>query len=161
MKFEIERKYLLNKDKWANYEKPSGDFYRQGYILKDPAKTVRVRLTNSNAYITIKGSVKGISRVEYEYEIPQADAKELLDHFCSSELSKIRYKILFEGKVWEVDEFQGDNEGLIIAEIELESEDEKYNLPDWVIEDVTGDVRYYNSQLTEYPYKNWEKSKGL
>lgn len=157
MKFEIERKYLLNQDKWANYEKPKGEFYRQGYILKDPAKTVRVRLTDSNAYITIKGSVEGISRLEYEYEIPQADAKDLLDHFCSSELSKTRYKIPYEGKVWEVDEFYGENEGLVLAEIELESEDESYRLPDWISMDVTGDIRYYNSRLTEHPFKSWKE----
>ncbi|WP_207422952.1 CYTH domain-containing protein [Desertivirga brevis] len=160
MKFEIERKYLLNKDKWANFEKPRGEFYRQGYILKDPAKTVRVRLTDSNAYITIKGSVEGISRLEYEYEIPLADAIELLDNFCSSELSKTRYKIPFDGKIWEVDEFYGDNEGLILAEIELASEDEVYSLPDWITIDVTGDTRYYNSRLTDYPFKDWKENNG-
>jgi len=156
MKFEIERKYLVDLDKWLTGEKPAGEFYRQGYILKDPAKTVRVRLTDSTAFITIKGSVEGISRPEFEYEIPQIEAKELLDHFCSSELSKTRHKIVFQGKLWEVDVFHGENTGLIIAEIELQSEDEEFELPEWIKEDVTGDIKYYNSNLTENPYRNWE-----
>lgn len=160
MKFEIERKYLVNLDEWLKFEKSQGEFYRQGYILKDPARTVRVRLTDSTAFITIKGLVEGISRPEFEYEIPQIEAKELLDHFCNSELSKTRHKVVHEGKLWEVDVFHGHNSGLILAEIELKCEDEGFSLPGWIKEEVTGDVRYYNSNLTEKPYKFWNENYG-
>jgi len=152
---EIERKYLINHEKWQTVKKPSGQMYRQGYLLTDPTKTIRVRLTEKCGFLTIKGLSIGATRAEYEYEIPISDAIELLDNFSISELSKIRYKIFFENKVWEVDEFLGDNTGLIIAEIELKSEDEHFICPDWIDKEVTGDEKYYNSKLTETPYKNW------
>lgn len=152
---EIERKYLIHSDKWKQMDKPAGQNYRQGYLLTDPLKTIRVRLTDTTAYLTIKGISVGATRAEYEYEIPKHDATELLDKFAISELSKIRYKIDYQGKVWEVDEFLGDNAGLIVAEIELKSEDEPYDIPDWIDRDVTGEDKYYNSNLTLYPFKNW------
>ncbi|MCU0327041.1 MAG: adenylate cyclase, partial [Spirosomaceae bacterium] len=98
----------------------------------------------------------GAVRAEFEYEIPQSDAKQLLDNFAESELSKTRYKINFDAKTWEVDEFYGDNEGLIVAEIELDSEDESFEKPIWITDDVTDDKRYFNSNLTKNPYKNWK-----
>jgi len=149
MKFEIERKFLVNHHSWEQLEKPSGDYLRQGYILNDPNKTVRVRLTGSDAFLTIKGISTGFSRPEFEYSIPQADAEQLLDNFCDSELSKTRYKIDHEGKIWEVDVFHGHNTGLILAEIELDHEDESFEIPHWVAEEVTGDVKYYNSNLSK------------
>ena len=152
---EIERKYLINYEKWQKVEKPSGQVYRQGYLLTDPTKTIRVRLTETSSFLTIKGLSIGATRLEYEYEIPISDAAELLDNFSISELSKIRYKIVFENKVWEVDEFLGDNAGLIVAEIELEIEDEHFKCPDWIDKEVTGDAKYYNSNLTISPYKKW------
>ena len=155
MGFEIERKFLVHKDKWNLVSKPKKDFYRQGYLFSDSNKTIRVRQTNDKGYITIKGSVIGLSRPEFEYEIPKADAEELLNQFSVSELIKVRYKILFKNKIWEVDEFLGDNLGLIVAEIELEHENEQFEIPDWIANEVTDDNKYYNSCLAKTPYCNW------
>jgi CYTH domain-containing protein len=152
---EIERKFLVNHKKWQSVEKPAGNLYRQGYLLTDPTKTIRVRQTTEKSFLTIKGLSVGATRPEYEYEIPMNDAKELLDNFSVSELSKIRYEVLHENKIWEVDEFLGDNTGLLIAEIELTSEDENFSIPSWIGQEVTGQDNYYNSNLTIEPYKNW------
>lgn len=154
---EIERKFLVDIDKWKQLDKPKGELYRQGYLVSEPNKTIRVRQTNEKGFLTIKGITIGVTRPEYEYEIPIYDAKELLEHFSISELSKIRYKINFDNKTWEIDEFLGDNDGLIVAEIELTSEDEKFLIPEWVDIEVTEQEKYYNSNLTVEPYKNWEK----
>ena len=153
---EIERKYLVDHDKWQQIDKPAGQLYRQGYLLTDPNKTIRVRQTLDKGFLTIKGLSIGATRPEYEYEIPFAEAKELIDNFSISELSKIRYKILHDNKVWEVDEFLGNNMGLIVAEIELTSEDEKFSIPKWIDKEVTGQEKYYNSNLTIEPYENWK-----
>jgi CYTH domain-containing protein len=153
---EIERKYLIDHDKWAKLIKPAGELYRQGYLLTDPQKTIRVRVTESHGYLTIKGANAGATRAEYEYEIPVGEAEELLDKYSVSELSKVRYKISYKGKLWEVDEFRGDNQGLIVAEIELKSEGESYDTPQWIAQEVTGQEKYYNSNLTLNPYKNWK-----
>jgi len=153
---EIERKYLVDHIKWQQSDKPAGQLYRQGYLLIDPNKTIRVRQTIDKGFLTIKGLSIGATRPEYEYEIPFDEAKELLDNFSISELSKLRYKILLDKKVWEVDEFLGDNSGLIIAEIELTSEEENFSIPEWVDTEVTGQEKYYNSNLTIKPYKKWE-----
>ena len=131
------------------------NFFRQGYVSVDPNKTIRVRSTNDKAFLTIKGKSEGATRKEFEYEIPKVDALELLDHFSVSELSKKRYCLSVGGKTWEVDEFFGDNEGLPMAEIELLSEDESFEIPVWIGEEVTGDERYYNSKLTLHPFKFW------
>jgi CYTH domain-containing protein len=152
---EIERKFLLDLTQWQQVEKPAGEHFRQGYLVTDPQKTIRVRLTDTTGYLTIKGISTGATRLEYEYEIPTEEAKELLDNFAISELSKIRYKITYHNKVWEVDEFLGANKGLFVAEIELQSEDESFDLPTWVTNEVTGEEKYYNSNLTTHPYKNW------
>jgi CYTH domain-containing protein len=152
---EIERKYLVDLKQWENAEKLPGQYYRQGYLVTDPEKTIRVRLTETKGFLTIKGISVGATRSEYEYEIPLTEAKELLDNFSVSELSKIRYNVMFENKKWEVDEFIGENAGLFIAEIELSSEDEVFELPAWVEKEVTGEEKYYNSNLTINPYKNW------
>ncbi|MEO6135508.1 MAG: CYTH domain-containing protein [Ginsengibacter sp.] len=153
---EIERKYLVDRNKWQQIDKPTGSLYRQGYLLIDPNKTIRIRQTTDKGYLTIKGRSIGATRPEYEYEIPFNEAKELLDNFSISELSKIRYKIAFDNKVWEVDEFLGDNTGLIVAEIELTSEDESFGIPAWIANEVTGGEKYFNSSLTINPYKNWK-----
>ena len=152
---EIERKYLVDNKLWASIGKPDGAEYRQGYLVTDPNKTIRIRLTPTKGFLTIKGLSVGASRPEFEYEIPSDEAKELLDNFSISELSKVRFCIEYKGKVWEVDEFQGDNDGLIVAEIELSSEDEPFDVPSWVGEEVTGQDKYYNSNLTILPYKKW------
>ena len=157
---EIERKYLIDHSKFQATNKPEGKLYRQGYLLLDPEKTIRVRATPTQGFITIKGITTGATRAEYEYEIPLTEALELLDKFAISELSKTRYVIDYKGYKWEVDVFHGDSEGLIIAEIELASEDTTYDLPGWITDEVTSDQRYYNSNLTTHPYKDWASSQN-
>jgi adenylate cyclase len=152
---EIERKFLIDQQKWDSLTKPEGKFFRQGYLLTDKDKTIRVRATETKGFLTIKGQTIGATRMEYEYEIPVGEAIELLDNFSLSELSKTRYEIPFSGKLWEVDVFLGDNKGLIVAEIELESENETFDLPDWVTTEVTEEEKYYNSNLTVKPFKDW------
>lgn len=152
---EIERKFLLDRDKWLEVDKPKGQHFRQGYILTDPNKTIRVRTTETKGFLTIKGISTGASRLEYEYEIPLTEASELLDNFATSELEKIRYVVTHKEKVWEIDEFLGNNFGLMIAEIELTSEDEEFELPEWIDKEVTEEQRYYNSNLTITPFKDW------
>ncbi|WP_293788244.1 CYTH domain-containing protein [uncultured Pedobacter sp.] len=152
---EIERKFLIHQPNWDNLTKPEGKLLRQGYLLTDKTKTIRIRATESQGFLTIKGETIGATRLEYEYEIPVGEATELLDNFSVSELSKTRYEIGFNGKLWEVDVFAGDNEGLIVAEIELESEDETFDLPDWVGKEVTKEEKYYNSNLRVRPFKDW------
>jgi len=156
MPLEIERKYLVDHQKWNALDKPAGKFYRQGYLSTDANKTIRIRVTDAEAYLTIKGKSTGATRQEFEYEIPLTDAEQMLNSLSESELSKTRYEIHYEGKLWEVDVFYDANDGLIVAEIELESEDEKFELPDWVLQEVTDDAKYYNSNLTLNPFKNWK-----
>ena len=156
MAFEIERKYLVDHGKWAKVNKPDGRLIRQGYLIMTDNKTIRVRITGDNAFLTIKGKTIGLSRAEFEYKIPVQDAEELLNTLSLSELSKTRYEIHYEEKLWEVDIFHDLNEGLIVAEIELSDEDEKFGLPDWVADEVTDDPKYYNSNLTITPFKNWK-----
>jgi adenylate cyclase len=154
---EIERKFLVHPQRWEALEKPIGHQLQQGYLSTQPHKTIRVRIADARAFLTIKGITTGASRSEFEYEIPADEAAELLAQFSEAELSKVRYEINFGQKCWEVDVFSGDNAGLIVAEIELDSETETFELPDWIAEEVTEDVRYYNANLTLNPYKNWKK----
>ena len=153
---EIERKFLLNLEEWNKVDKPVGKHLRQGYISNDPTKTIRVRIAETKAWLTIKGITIGASRLEYEYEIPIGEATELLDNFCESALEKIRYEIDYEGKTWEIDVFSGDNDGLIVAEIELLSEEEQFERPMWIAAEVTADKCYYNANLTTHPFKDWK-----
>ena len=155
MGIEIERKFLVKKDKWAQVVKEERSLFRQGYILSDPQKTIRVRLTDTEAFLTIKGQTVGAARPEFEYSIPKEDAIHMLDNFCISELSKIRYFIPHDGHTWEVDEFLGKNEGLIVAEIELSSEEEQFSLPDWIDKEVTAEKKYTNSNLAVKPFGEW------
>lgn len=157
MGVEIERKYLVDKQIGDNTEKNDRHFLKQGYILNNPDKTIRIRLFDDRGYITIKGLSTGASRPEFEYQIPEEDAKELLEKFCSLSISKIRNKILYKGHLWEVDEFLDNNDGLIVAEIELTSENEKFDLPEWIAKEVTGEEKYYNSNLSKYLYKDWKQ----
>jgi hypothetical protein len=155
MGLEIERKFLVNSAKWAAAEKPKREFYRQGYMLTDPNKTIRVRATDTKGFLTIKGKTEGASRAEFEYEIPKEEAIQLLNMFAISDLTKYRYKVVFAGKLWEVDVFLGENEGLIVAEIELVSEDDSFDLPDWAADEVTAEKKYYNSNLSTFPFNRW------
>ncbi len=156
MGVEIERKYLVNKNIWEKTIKGDRHLIRQGYILNTPDKTIRIRLKDKKGYITVKGLSAGASRPEFEYEIPEEDAKELLDKFCTSNI-KIRNNIIYKGKLWEVDEFLEDNYGLIVAEIELSADDETFDLPEWIAKEVTGGEKYYNSNLSLRPFKEWEQ----
>ncbi len=155
MALEIERKYLVNKEKWNALAKPKGTLIRQRYLLIEADKTIRVRIKDSKGYLTIKGRSVGATRLEYEYEIPQEDAAQLLNGFSVPEVKKVRYEILFNDKKWEVDEFLEDNIGLIIAEIELKEESEYFELPEWIGREVTVEKQYYNSHLTVMPFVKW------
>lgn len=151
---EIERKFLVTGDAWRTLA--SATLYRQGYLSTAKECTVRVRIAGDKGYMTVKGPSVGASRAEFEYEIPAADADAMLDALCARPLiEKTRRKIPFEGLVWEVDEFAGDNEGLVVAEVELTDEAQEVSLPDWVGEDVTHDPRYFNANLVTHPYKAW------
>ncbi len=151
---EIERKFLLVGDEWR--ELARGTHYRQGYLNSAKERTVRVRTINDKGFLTVKGITTGATRVEYEYEIPFDECTAMLDDLAEKPLiEKSRYKIERNGFTWEVDEFFGDNKGLVVAEIELESEDQKFEKPSWVGEEVTGDPRYFNSNLVNHPYTTW------
>lgn len=152
---EIERKFLLASDQWR--PGAEGQLYRQGYLSTDKARTVRVRIIGQRGLLTIKGLTRGISRLEFEYEIPLADATRLLDELCHRPLiEKTRYEIAHAGLTWEIDEFHGDNAGLVVAEVELATEDQDIELPDWVGAEVSGDPRYYNSNLAQHPFSKWQ-----
>lgn len=151
---EIERKFLVAGDDWLKDAK--GEFYIQGYLSTTSGKTVRVRVANNRGWLTIKGKTQGITRPEYEYEIPLKDATEMLEMCEQPIIEKIRYKVEHAGKIWEVDVFGKENYGLVIAEIELKSEDEKFKTPSWIGKEVSGEKKYSNSSLTKEPYKSWK-----
>lgn len=154
MGIEIERKYLVSNDSWRETA-GEGTAYEQGYLPTEDTCSVRVRIEGSEARLNIKSATLGIVRKEYEYPIPVGEARELLDNFCSDTVSKIRYHIPYAGRTWELDVFAGANEGLIVAEVELDSEDEQPELPDWAGEEVSDDPRYYNTELSRHPYTRW------
>jgi len=153
---EIERKYLVKGMEWRSLAE--GTHYRQGYLNSAKERTVRIRTINDKAFLTIKGLTVGATRSEYEYEIPHADCTAMLDTLAEKPIiEKKRYKIPYGGLVWEVDEFLGVNEGLIVAEVELTSEDQQFEKPSWVGEEVSSDPRYFNSNLVANPYSTWKK----
>jgi adenylate cyclase len=146
---EIERKFLVDATKWALITKPEPKRIAQGYLLSDINKTVRVRTKGKKGYLTIKGKTVGISRTEFEYEIPLEEAEQLLKDFTTKALIKDRYEITVDRHLWEVDVFYGKLEGMILAEIELRSEDEQFTIPDWATLEVSEDPAYYNANLIE------------
>jgi len=166
MATEIERKFVVKGERWraiadAHY-RHTGARYRQGYLSTDKERTVRVRTiahetsSEQHGYITIKGKTSGASRAEYEYEIPMEDAEEMLDTLCLRPLiEKRRYKVKQGEVTWEVDEFFGENAGLIIAEVELQAANQSFAKPDWVGQEVTDDPRYFNANLVEHPFSRW------
>ena len=157
MGVEIERKFLVVDESWREAAS-AGMRYRQGYLSTDPSNSVRVRVSGDKAWLTIKSATIGVTRHEYEYEIPAADGHGILDGLCVKPLiEKTRFIVQHDGHVWEVDVFEGDNAGLVVAEIELGSADEEFTVPEWASEDVSGDVRYYNQRLVEHPYSSWSK----
>ncbi|MGO4378755.1 CYTH domain-containing protein [Pseudoduganella sp. RAF53_2] len=154
MGVEIERKFLVTNEDWKQQGEPV--LLRQGYLSSNAERTVRVRIEGDKAVLTIKTKNVGASRGEWEYPLPMADAVEFLDNVCEKPIiEKYRRKIPFGGFTWEVDEFLGVNAGLVIAEIELPSENQRFDKPDWAGEDVTHDPRYYNSCLIKQPYTTW------
>ncbi len=152
MGVEIERKFLVVGTAWRQ---GVGVRFSQGYLNRDQKRTVRVRLAGSQAFLTIKGLSVGASRAEFEYEIPAADAEQLLKLSDGPVIEKIRRVVDFAGAIWEVDEFLGENAGLVVAEIELQSEDQNFAKPDWLGEEVTYDARYFNSSLATHPFRSW------
>lgn len=155
MATEIEHKFLLKNDNWR--EKVSyRAIYKQGYLTSQPTSSIRVRISDKQAWLNIKSATIGTQRSEYEYEIPLCDAEEILENLCLKPvIEKIRYFIKHESHLWEIDEFAGENAGLIVAEIELNSQDEAFEKPDWLGKEVTQDVRYYNNNLAKFPYSQW------
>ena len=147
MGVEIERKFLVDKEKWLAVRPDNGVHIMQGYLLKSPEKTVRVRTKGNQGFITIKGKTENISRVEFEYEIPLNEAEELLSTFCPKKIDKVRYELIFDGFVWEIDEFVTPNPGLILAEIELSDENESFKLPEWAGKEVSNQAKYYNANM--------------
>ena len=151
---EIERKFLVVGDAWRH--QAQGEVMCQGYIPTQDARTVRVRRVGDRAYLTLKGPAVGLVRPEFEYPIPVDDAQTILDTLCQPPLiAKTRYRLPLGDILWEIDEFWGDNEGLIMAEVELTHAEQAVDLPDWIGLEVSGDIRYYNSYLAQNPFKTW------
>jgi adenylate cyclase len=157
MALEIEHKFLLNNDTWHQHIDRSV-YYKQGYLSSTEKNSIRVRISDKHAWLNIKSAVIGTHRHEYEYEIPLEEANEILEMLCHKPLiEKTRHFVYHDKHVWEIDEFMGDNEGLIVAEIELTKIDEKFEKPTWIGQEVTHDLRYYNNNLCKKPYKEWSK----
>ena len=157
-KKEIEKKFLVTSPTWRRHV--TGQVYRQGYLSIDRKRTVRIRVVGKRGILTIKGERIGDTAPEFEYPIPAADARTLLDTLCLRPLiEKTRYTINHKGHTWEVDEFHGDNEGLIVAEIELNREGERFERPEWIGKEVTKDFRYTNANLVERPYTKWKATE--
>lgn len=146
---EIEYKFLVDRELWERVEKPVPQLIVQGYISKSEESTVRVRIKGDKGFLTIKGKTVGIQRTEFEYEIPVSDAEEMIQLFTEKHIRKYRYEIVVHGKTWEVDEFHGNLEGLILAELEVTSEEEFFEKPHWVTEDVSTDPNYFNAVLID------------
>jgi len=156
MAFEIERKFLVLNDSWRA-RASKGTFYRQGYLSLDKRRAVRVRVAGGRGFISVKSQEEGrITRREFDYEIPLQDAEEMIEALCDHPpVDKIRYRVEEAGMTWEIDVFEGANDGLVVAEIELESEDQPFRLPDWTGAEVTHDERYLNVNLYRHPFKEW------
>ena len=157
MGVEIERKFLIDPSLWS--PQGVGTPFRQGYLSSAEHCVVRVRLAGDEAFLTVKGATRGVSRLEFEYRIPRDDAVVLLDRLCGPALiEKTRYRQQVGDKLWEIDVFHGENDGLILAEVELHAEDEAFELPEWVLEEVSDDARYFNSNLMLRPFNSWRKN---
>jgi adenylate cyclase len=153
---EIERKFLVVGDSWRNLAE--GNIYRQGYIATLKKATVRIRIVGNQGYLTIKGPSINYSRSEFEYFIPVADAQEMLDTLCERPfIEKVRYRVEYSNLIWEIDEFDGENKGLILAEVELSDAQQQIELPNWVGEEVSHDPRYFNSNLVKHPFSQWHR----
>jgi adenylate cyclase len=153
---EIERKFLVLRNLW--FPPGRGTQYKQGYLSTDPARSVRVRHSGDAAFLTIKGPQSHGACAEFEYEIPESDALEMLNTLClASLIEKVRYRVLVGNHWWDVDEFLGANTGLLLAEIELSHQHERFEIPAWIGTEVTGDARYFNASLCRNPYGTWTR----
>ena len=156
MALEIEHKFLLKNNDWKDLAHKSSE-YKQGYLISDGKRSVRVRVSDDKAWLNLKSATIGTVRQEFEYEIPTDEGIEILNTLCEKPIiEKIRYFITYEQHIWEIDVFSGDNDGLTVAEVELSKVGEKFSKPSWVDKDVTDDLRYYNNSLCKNPYKNWK-----
>jgi adenylate cyclase len=155
MATEIEHKYLVKQELWKKVVPEKSVEITQAYLHSDNLKTVRVRTAGPKGFLTVKGKTVGYSRLEFEYEIPLTDAKELIKKLTTNIIEKTRHYVVYENKTWEVDEFKGANKGLFVAEIELKAEDESYLKPEWVGENVSDNKKYSNSNLSVKPYTSW------
>jgi adenylate cyclase len=153
MPLEIERKFLVDTTRWTPIDE--GVRIVQAYLGINPNPTVRIRIAGERAFLTIKGRSNSLARPEFEYEIPVDEAVEMLNLAISDPVEKTRYHVNFDGNLWEVDVFSGKNSGLVMAEIELDSEEQEFQKPDWILQEVTYDQRFYNSWLSSYPYSEW------
>jgi len=155
MGIEIEHKFTLKNEQWRDHVSRSERLV-QGYLAGNERASIRVRITGDKANLNIKSATLGTFRQEYEYEIPLADGEKILNDLCEKPvIDKVRHYVQHAGKTWEIDEFSGENTGLIVAEVELESENEQFDIPEWADQDVSDDPRYYNVSLVKHPYKNW------
>ena len=155
MAIEIERKFLVKDESWRVHAE-AGVFYSQGYISSSPRSSVRVRIADHAAWLNIKSATTPVRRLEFEYEIPLDDARELLDRLCTDPpVEKVRYHVEYAGRVWEVDVFEGANAGLVVAEIELDDEQDAFESPPWLGAEVSHDSRYYNMNLARLPFSKW------
>jgi adenylate cyclase len=153
---EIERKFLVSGTGWRTLAEPV--WIRQGYLSSHPSRVVRVRIAGDRAWLTVKGRNDGASRSEWEFEVPPAEAQQMLDEVCERPvLEKRRFRIPIGPIAWEVDEFLGENSGLVVAEVELAAADQQISKPDWIGEEVTGDPRYFNSNLLTHPFSTWTR----
>ena len=154
MTVEIERRFLIENDKWHQYaDEPL--LLKQAYLSVEKERTVRVRIVGQRAWLTLKGYISELSRSEFEYEIPLADAEKMMETMCPFKMEKYRYRVEFEGFVYEIDEYFGDNAPLIVAEIELPSEDTEFPKPSWLGKEITADGKFTNAYLSKHPYSSW------
>ena len=157
MASEIERKFLVRDDSWRERARDPMRI-RQGYVLAGPKASVRIRISGERAWLNLKSATVGVSRAEFDYEIPHSDGEQLVDTLCERPLiEKTRYFVDHAGHCWEVDVFEGENAGLVVAEIELASEDEAFEQPSWAGREVSRDRRYYNAALAKLPYSRWKE----
>jgi adenylate cyclase len=155
MALEIKHKFLLKNDHWKTLVSHSHQ-HKQGYLLSDTKRSLRIRITNNKAWLNIKSATIGAQRQEFEYEIPFIDGKEILETLSEKPiLEKTRYFVPISQHTWEIDVFQGANEGLVVVEIELSALNEQFNIPEWIGKEVTHELRFYNNSLCKNPYKNW------
>jgi adenylate cyclase len=156
MAIEVEHKFLLANDDWRKHIQRSVK-YRQGYLSSMPTSSIRIRVSDDHAWLNIKSATIGAQRHEFEYEIPLSDANEILNSLCKKPLiEKTRHFVVNNGNLWEIDEFKGENDGLIVAEIELAEAGQDFVKPSWIGDEVTDDLRYYNNNLALHPYSLWK-----